>query len=288
MEKTSNLQHLFEEQEYILTPEEEEAALLYAYKQEADLMRVKYGFLGLSKEQIEERLESFISTNRNQILARSNSNKHHILWEKENRILEKRQVQERKDLLKKEWTAAALFQHLKQTAETSFQTQIKVNEHTLALIKTMCFFISEDPRFESELKLDLKKGLLFRGRSGLGKTFIPMCLSNNPLRPIVILNILEIMDAVKKNGIYEAPKKEGILYIDDIGTEETPVLHFGTPIHWLKDFIEQYHFHKLSFNKIILSTNLNTDQLEEKYGYRVRSRMREMFNVIDLEGKDLR
>lgn len=244
--------------------------------------------MGFSENEAEIKIPQATDLNRDKILERANSNKHHALWEQECRVMEKRQAEEKKELLKKEWTASALFQYLKKIVESRFSTELKVNEHTLPLIKTLCFFISEDKRFEQELKYDLKKGILFRGKSGLGKTFIPMCLSGNDLKPIHLVNIIEITDKVKEVGFYESPKKDGILYIDDIGTEESPILRYGTPVNWFKEFIEKYHFNKYQFNKLILSTNLSTEELEKKYGYRVRSRIREMFNVIDLTGNDLR
>ncbi len=37
-----------------------------------------------------------------------------------------------------------------------------------------------------------------------------------------------------------------------------------------------------------VTTNLSGDQIEENYGTRVRSRMREMFNMIILPGEDRR
>ena len=44
----------------------------------------------------------------------------------------------------------------------------------------------------------------------------------------------------------------------------------------------------LPFNKLIISTNNSFDELESKYGFRVRSRLKDMFNIIDVDGKDLR
>lgn len=260
----------------------------YARKQEESSLRGKLRSIGISEKEIETKIPDSINLDEKVVLKRANSNKHHDLWEKECRSLEKKQEQEKMDLLKSHWTASNLFLYLKSVSITNFNTELTVNAYTLQLITTLCYFISEDARFESELKLSLSKGILFRGKSGLGKTYIPMCLSGNELKPIVLLNILEITDRVKDQGFYESPKQSGILYIDDVGTEESPILRYGTPVNWFKEFIEKYHFNKLPYNKLILSTNLNTEEIEKKYGYRVRSRIREMFNVIDLDGKDFR
>jgi len=93
---------------------------------------------------------------------------------------------------------------------------------------------------------------------------------------------------VKAEGECFVNGKGGMIYLDDVGSESTPVKHYGTDIHWFKDFIEVWYAKKHPFNKLIISTNLSKKQIEEKYGYRVRSRMEEMFNIIDVNGEDLR
>jgi len=78
------------------------------------------------------------------------------------------------------------------------------------------------------------------------------------------------------------------LYLDDVGTEEPIVNHYGTKINWFKNFIEMYYLKNKPFNKLIISTNNSFDEIESKYGFRVRSRIKDMFNIIDVQGKDMR
>jgi hypothetical protein len=159
--------------------------------------------------------------------------------------------------------------------------------HTERLIKSMCYFLSEDKRFETELGNDFNKGILIRGVSGLGKTFIPKCLSENEFKPISIYSTIEISNICREEGEFK-PCFKSILYLDDVGTEQTPVLHYGTKINWIKDFIEMYYLKSTSFNKLIISTNFSFNELEEKYGFRFRSRVKEMFNIVDVSGTDMR
>ena len=79
-----------------------------------------------------------------------------------------------------------------------------------------------------------------------------------------------------------------VIYLDDVGTEESTLNVYGTKITWFKDFIENYSLDKLKPNKLIISTNCNFDEIEEKYTGRVRSRMAEMFNFIKVTGTDRR
>lgn len=48
-------------------------------------------------------------------------------------------------------------------------------------------------------------------------------------------------------------------------------------------------YNKKNFSKFHITTNLmNKEEIEAKYGSRVNSRLREMFNVFSLEGTDRR
>ncbi len=74
-----------------------------------------------------------------------------------------------------------------------------------------------------------------------------------------------------------------------MGTEEPRIVHYGTTVTWFKNFIEQYYLvQRKNFSGLIISTNNDFDELEDKYGFRVRSRLREMFNIVDVEGNDMR
>jgi len=76
--------------------------------------------------------------------------------------------------------------------------------------------------------------------------------------------------------------------LDDVGTEEHTVNHYGTKISFFKNFIEKYYLQNKTYEKLVVSTNNSFNEMEEKYGFRVRSRIKDMFNIIDVTGKDMR
>jgi len=155
-------------------------------------------------------------------------------------------------------------------------------------IRAVCLMMAKDTRFEAEMSFSFAKGLLIKGESGLGKTEIIRAVAENPVMPIKIISILDIADMVMANGFCEVNMNDRIL-IDDVGTEPEVINHFGTRINWFKDFIEKYYLQANgNFSKLLITTNLIGDEIERRYGSRVRSRMREMFNVITLNGQDLR
>lgn len=280
-----------EPEEYTLTPDEEQSAIQHAISREKEHFVFRMADKGFSEMEVLARISQVDWENeidRQQVLKISNSNKNQQLWQKAQRDLEKKQKEEIHAALKKEWTATALFKYLRYVSRNEYGKELIVNDNNLRLIKILCFFISEDPRFETEFGYDLKKGLLLRGSCGLGKTFIPKCLKDNQLRPILIINMNEISSEVKTSGEYEVPFFSHILYLDDVGTEETPIKFYGTSINWFKNFFENFYFKNIPFNKLIISTNNSAQEIEEKYGFRIRSRIKETFNIIDITGNDMR
>jgi len=276
--------------EDILTEEEKATAIEHAIKRAKD----HFVWNRLQRRQLAGETEASIAAkdwskeiNEKEVLATANGNKHRKLWETDRRIKEKEENEKRAIELKEKWTAAAFYSFIKNASWSIYGKEFIYNDHTEHLIKTWCYFLSKDPRFETELKYSFGKGLLIRGVSGLGKTFIAECLKHNEYKPISIYSLIEISESVKEEGSFE-PLLKKILYLDDVGSEQTPINHYGTKIFWLKDFIELYYLNKTDYSNIVISTNLSFDEIEKKYGFRVRSRIKDMFNIVYLKGEDMR
>lgn len=222
------------------------------------------------------------------LLERANSNKHYGIWQENQRVAERLEAERKQSEICSTWNRGRFFKLIKWASEAEYGKPLIVNDDTLSLIKPLCYFLSEDERFESELGLSLKKGLVFRGVSGIGKTHIVKCASKNERHPICILSMLEIASEVMHEGEYDLPKGFSKFYLDDVGSEEHIQNHYGTKINWFKNFIETFYLRTNQYNRLILSTNNTAREIEEKYGFRVRSRFKDMFNIIDVTGKDLR
>lgn len=280
-----------EKEDYILTPEEEKSAIDHAIRSAKE----HFQFLQLEKGELLGNIENKISNinweeeiNKDELLKRCNSNKHQELWFKEQRKKEAEQKKNQLLNLQKAYTAENVYKFMAYVSRETYDKKLFVTDWNRQLIAAICFFISNDIRFETQLGYSFKKGLLLRGISGIGKTFLIKCVKDNELNPVVIHSMIEITDAVRDNGFIELRVGEKILYLDDVGTEEPNVKCFGTTISFFKNFIENYYMKDLPFNKLIISTNNSFDELESKYGFRVRSRLKDMFNIIDVDGKDLR
>lgn len=224
-----------------------------------------------------------------ELLKRANMIKQQDQWHKSQREKERAYTEQKQKDLTAYWTASRFYNLMVQTSLQKYGKELILNDQTTPLIKAICYFFSRDPRFETELGYTFSKGLLIRGISGLGKTFIPLCVADNSYQPMKVLSMIEITDEVRSEGEYKVVMGDAkILYLDDVGTEETPIVHFGTKVNWFKEFIELYYAKKYPFSNLIISTNCGSEDIESLYGHRVRSRMREMVNVIDVKGEDLR
>lgn len=145
----------------------------------------------------------------------------------------------------------------------------------------------------------LDKGLLLIGSTGVGKT-----VYLNALRHfIAYLNraTFRIYTGFEMERIYQMDKSSfevGSLYssienkmfaIDDLGEEHATIKIYGSEVNVGVDTLTQRHQLYISKGYLTFATsNLNAEMIRKKYGNRIESRVHEMFNIIVINGKDLR
>lgn len=238
---------------------------------------------------MERAIKHFDDEKVKKLLQQANSNKHQDIWHKQQSELRKREEFERKEALRKRCDANYFYKLFKYTATECLSLEnksLKLEKNQMNYLKAICFFFSGDSRFETELGMSLQKGLWVRGGVGRGKSFVLQCLQENDLFPYNIHSMVSVSEKVADEGYYEILSEKIVL--DDVGTEECEVKHYGTRINWFKNFIETWYAAQRPFNRIIVTTNLDFNGVEDAYGIRVRSRIKSMFNVIDVRGEDLR
>jgi len=281
-----------EQEKYILTPAEEDGIIYHATKRAMEHKAWRFKEMGLSEPEVLSRMaqiDFLKEINQEEILRVANSNKLQDEWHKDRRKKEREEEFQKEQELQSEWTAKRIFSLMRWTAKNEYEKDLIVNEQTKGLITAICFFLSADVRFETELGYSFNKGLLVRGVSGLGKTFLFQCVEKNELNPILILSMIDIADDVRTNGEYEIILgRNKMIYLDDVGSEEPTVNHYGTRINYFKNFIELCYLKNKTFGKLIISTNNSFAEIETKYGFRVRSRIKDMFNIVDVKGEDMR
>ena len=136
--------------------------------------------------------------------------------------------------------------------------------------------------------LSVTKGILLVGPVGCGKTSLMTLFAEltsksrsfylKPARQITLEFTKQGYDVIHK---YTRSVRSPIpLCLDDIGVE-LPMKYVGSPVNVICEILLSRY--NLFVSKNLLThgtTNLNSSELEERYGTRVRSRMREMFNLI--------
>lgn len=287
-----------DQEPYTLTPAEEQRAIANAIEQAQKFMAYKMRRVLKTEDEIWHKI-SQIDWNeridRAKVLALANAAKDREAWQQSQREAERAREIERVKELQSYWTYGRIYKLMKFNSVARFGKELDETPENLQAIKALCFFIARDDRFFTELKDDQKrpydplKGLLIRGNSGTGKTHLVRCCEDNGLNPIHTLTMLDITERVSEDGKYTIQNQgKPLIYFDDVGTEEASVKHYGTTILWFKNYIEGVYHKAKCYNHMIITTNLNFSGLEKQYGFRVASRMREMFNVVDLTGKDYR
>lgn len=295
--KRLNLTEMQELEPYTLTPYEEERAITFAIEQAQKYMAWKMRKV-LDKEEIMQRIalvDWSEKIDRQNVLTLANIAKNQRMWHQAQRDADRRREIDQLKELQQYWTYGRIFKLMAYNSLHKFRKEFDVTPENLPTIKALCFYLARDDRFFTELKddngkpFDPLKGLLIRGNSGTGKTHLVQCAEDNGLNPILTLSMLDITDRVEEDGNYTIDMQgKKIIYLDDVGTEEAEVKHFGTMKLWFNNFIQKIYLKTKCYNNLIITTNKNFKGIQDQYGYRVASRMREMFNVVNLTGQDRR
>lgn len=274
----------------VLTSEEIEHHLSY----ELERMKKHYAFklldMGANSARIEQKMAErkweLSADEKNDILTKAANRKIWHQQDQRERELRIEKIRQKMEHVKTTWTSNE-FMRIIRTHYTAKHGQFIELETQQNYFKALSYFLSGDPHFENELGYSFKKGLMIIGESGLGKTETLKAIKANPLKPLRMVSMIEVASHVRETGSCDLPL-DRIIVLDDLGCEPVPIKYFGTDIRWFSDFIEERYIMQETFTNLIITTNYGGEQIQELYGYRVRSRLREMFNVIELTGKDLR
>jgi DNA replication protein DnaC len=149
---------------------------------------------------------------------------------------------------------------------------------------------------EFDGRLDHRKGLLFTGGVGLGKTSLFRIFQRFAYKldldtRFKIKTMMSAVYDVSENSNVSAMKGlfKGNICFDDLGQEAATVKLFGNEIRVFEEIMTHRYNNFITFgHKTHLSTNLTFSQIKVKYGDRVSSRILEMMNIVPFRGVDRR
>jgi energy-coupling factor transporter ATP-binding protein EcfA2 len=166
------------------------------------------------------------------------------------------------------------------------------------IFKLIVYFVGDKSNAE-KLSIELHKGILLTGPIGCGKTslmnlmrFVPPPERNHIMKPCRDVSFEFIQEGYEVIWRYSRmsfnnshPK---IYCFDDLGTEQS-LKYFGNECNVMGEILLSRYEYFISQKMVThLTTNLGASELENLYGNRIRSRLREMFNLLPLNSTDKR
>ncbi|RAR46459.1 P-loop NTPase family protein [Flavobacterium lacus] len=183
---------------------------------------------------------------------------------------------------------------LENLGKHQFGKKFKIHEKDVPVIKKLLIYAIRDESTARAMNIDVNKGIILSGPVGCGKTSMMWLInffspqSHNykiiPCRDIAFEFATKGYEALspftKKE---EKQSKMNNICFDDLGTEKQ-IKYFGNECNVMAEIILT-RYDSFITNKTMthVTTNLSASELETCYGDRVRSRMRQMFNLIPFD-----
>jgi len=167
-----------------------------------------------------------------------------------------------------------------------FGKQFKIyKEDKTILLKLTSYFIRDEANCK-KYGLDLEKGILLSGPVGCGKTSLMNLLRHlaprqRPYEMIPCRNVTFSFNHIGYKTIEDYGNTKFFCF-DDLGVEP-PGRFYGKDLNVMGEVLLSRYELYLETRKNLkthATTNLNAEELEYRYGNRVRSRMRELFNLV--------
>ena len=159
--------------------------------------------------------------------------------------------------------------------------------------KLIAYFLKDEPTC-FQYGINLNKGILLTGPIGCGKTSLMNLMKYltatehkffvKPCRDISFEFIQDGYQIIHKYSIGKLYQSEPRTYcFDDLGTENN-LKYFGNECNVMAEILlSRYDLFISKKLQTHITTNLSATEIEKYYGNRVRSRLREMVNLIAFE-----
>ena len=180
---------------------------------------------------------------------------------------------------------------LENKGKNLYGNHFKILETDHPIIFKLIAYFMKDEATCFQYSLNLSKGILLTGPVGCGKTSLMnlmKCLTPaehkffvKPCRDIsfeFIQDGYQIIHKYSKGKLYESEPKT--ICFDDLGTENN-LKYYGNECNVMAEILlSRYDLFTTKKLQTHITTNLSATEIQTAYGNRVRSRLREMANLI--------
>ncbi|MFM9988342.1 AAA family ATPase [Flavobacterium sp.] len=175
-----------------------------------------------------------------------------------------------------------------------YGSHFKILESDYPIIYKLIAYFLKDEATCFQYTIDLNKGILLSGPVGCGKTSLLNLMkyltptehrfflkSTRDISFEFIQDGYEIIHKYSKGKLYESQPKT--ICFDDLGTENN-LKYYGNECNVMAEILlSRYDIFTSKKIQTHITTNLSASEIENVYGNRVRSRLRELCNLIAFE-----
>jgi DNA replication protein DnaC len=196
--------------------------------------------------------------------------------------------------IKSHYNYQEITQWLQTKGQELYGNHFKIHENDYPIVYKLIAYFLRDEATCFQYGINLNKGILLSGPIGCGKTSLMNLMkylaktehkfSVKPCRDIsfeFIQDGYEVIHRYSKGKLYQAEPRN--YCFDDLGTENN-LKYFGNECNVMAEILlSRYDLFISKKLQTHITTNLSASEIEKFYGNRVRSRLREMINLIGFE-----
>jgi DNA replication protein DnaC len=180
---------------------------------------------------------------------------------------------------------------IESTGKKLYHTDFKVIADDYEIIYKLLVYILQDKAGAEKYNLSFRKGVLLSGPVGCGKTSLMNIIRHlqPPENRFIMKSCRDVSFEFIQEGYSTIHKYSKQAFkndiprtycFDDLGTENN-LKYYGNECNVLAEILlSRYDLFVSRHMLTHLTTNLNSSEIEEIYGTRIRSRLREQFNLI--------